>query len=125
MNLQELEIIKAPNIEGGVIRYEGLTDKTERTLLYGYTCDRSTFHVYIKDKKIRIAVYGYNEEPWEITPTTNFSYVPDKRVYPEDADFEFCSLLKQDDVRILFTSYSEERAARLDNNNDKYSGELL
>lgn len=28
-----------------------LDNKNDRTLLYGYTCDRDTFHVYIKDMK--------------------------------------------------------------------------
>ena len=29
-----------------------------RTLLYGYTCERETFHVYIKDQKIYTVVYN-------------------------------------------------------------------
>lgn len=125
MNLQELKIVKETSGVNGVIKLGFLTNKNERTLLYGYTCDRKTFHVYIKDNEIKTVVYGYKEKPYEITPTINESYIPDKRVYPEDADFEFCSLLKQAGVYIPFTNYSEERATKLANGTGKYSGKVL
>lgn len=29
----------------------------DRTLLYGYTCDRETFHVYMKNQNIHVVIY--------------------------------------------------------------------
>ena len=45
--LRSIEEIPKP-----VLSAEDLKDKSDRTLLYGYTCDRDTWHVYLEDGKI-------------------------------------------------------------------------
>lgn len=87
-----------------------------QTLLYGYTCSRETFHVYIKNGQIHVVVYetAYSDDTArpinmrEIKVEINKDYVPDKRVYPERSNYYFCSLLMQKDVDIHFTSWTED-----------------
>lgn len=89
-----------------------LTDQRERTLVYGYTCSRETFHAYLKDGEIKVIVYKHalplkRSNVREIKVSGNESYLPDKRLYPEGCDYEFCERLKQAGLRLLFTSYCE------------------
>ena len=98
-----------------------------KTLLYGYTCERETFHVYIKNEQIYVVVYetdysiDYNKELGSfmrgepkpknmrrIEVKSNRDYVPDKRLYPERCDYNFCLLLKEKGVDLPFTHWSEE-----------------
>ncbi len=98
-----------------------------RTLLYGYTCERETFHVYIKDQKIYTVVYNtdysinYEKELGSfmrgdpkpknmrrIEVNSNRDYVPDKRLYPERCDYHFCRALKERGIDLPFTHWSEE-----------------
>lgn len=73
----------------------------DRTLLYGYTCDRKTFHVYLKDKEIHTVFYDISYEEKDPNPIkmaevhvmSNRDYIPDKRLYPEACDYQFCKLL--------------------------------
>ena len=89
----------------------------DRTLLYGYTCDRRTFHVYIKGMKIYTVIYdndysGDKIKPKnikEISVKSNYDYIPDKRLYPETCDYQFCKLLKNYDINLPFTGFNEER----------------
>lgn len=97
-----------------LITAEQLTSRIDRTLLYGYTCDRRTFHVYLKDGEIYAIVYDMPFE--EQTPralssicvNSNQDYIPDKRVYPAKSDYEFCSLLISRGVDIPFTFFEDE-----------------
>lgn len=52
MTEQEMEMIaRIDEIRNRPYRAEDLKPfLKDRTLLYGYTCDRKTFHVYLKDK---------------------------------------------------------------------------
>jgi hypothetical protein len=86
-----------------------------RTLLYGYTCERETFHVYIKNKQIYVIVYNteyYRGGPRpvnmrQIEVKSNRDYVPDKRLYPERCDYHFCKLLKEKGIDLPFTAFTE------------------
>ena len=86
-----------------------------RTLLYGYTCERETFHVYLKDKQIYTVIYNVEYSNGKPTPKSmrqinvksNRDYVPDKRLYPERCDYHFCKLLKEKGVDLPFTTFSE------------------
>ena len=97
-------VIQAENIRGS---------KVNRTLLYGYTCERRTFHVYLKDLKIYVVVYDKDFTANKQTPknmrqinvTSNRDFVPDKRVYPERSDFFFCKLLRERGIEIPFTTW--------------------
>ena len=98
-----------------------------RTLLYGYTCERKTFHVYIKNKQIYVVVYEndypiiYNEElssfmrgdarpknMKQIEVRSNRDFIPDKRLYPERCDYHFCHALKERGIDLPFTHWGEE-----------------
>ena len=89
----------------------------DRTLLYGYTCDRCTFHVYLKNMEIHTVIYDndYSEDKIkpknmrEVCIKSNYDYIPDKRLYPEACDYQFCNLLKNCNMNLPFTSFNEER----------------
>lgn len=86
----------------------------DRTLIYGYTCKKETFHVYIKDKQIHAVVYNtdyLNDPPRpknmrEIIIKSNRDYIPDRRLYPERCDYRFCEMLKRKDISLLFTGWT-------------------
>mgnify|MGYP007039915543 FL=1 len=48
----------------------------------------------------------------EISIKSNDNYIPDKRLYPETCDYEFCVLLKERDIYLPFTTYDEKRPLR-------------
>lgn len=87
---------------------DDLEDKSDRTLLYGYTCDRYTWHVYVENQEIITLFYGFGEMK-EVYVSEDRYYVPDKRLYPECCDFEFCALLKERGVHLPFTTFNEDR----------------
>lgn len=88
----------------------------DRTLLYGYTCSRDTFHVYLKDSMIHVVVYktakleGKDEvvSMREIKPKYNTDYIPDKRLCPNRCDFNFCKMLVARAFSLPFTSWTDE-----------------
>ena len=91
MTEQEMEMIaRIDEIRNRPYRAEDLKPfLKDRTLLYGYTCDRKTFHVYLKDKEIHTVLYdisydGKIPKPINMTEVhvmSNRDYVPDKRLY--------------------------------------------
>jgi hypothetical protein len=110
------QLIGISKSEEKIISAKDLSDCTDRTLLYGYTCARDTWHVYLKNK--RIVVVKYNNEysrgtaiPKNMTyinVKSNLGFVPDKRLYPERCDYEFCLLLKSKGIELPFTSWNDE-----------------
>lgn len=86
-----------------------------KTLLYGYTCDRETFHVYLKDKEIFVVIYNNDYATGKARPknmrrinvTSNQDYVPNKRLYPERCDYNFCQLLKEKGIDLPFTTWTD------------------
>ena len=119
MTIEQYTELSNPAING-IITVGNLNNKSERTLLYGYTCNRDTWHVYIKDNNIITVMYEYNKPPVEVKVDSNFGFVPDKRLYPARCDFEFCSLLRQLEVYLPFTTFEY-----VDLNSDGYYGETL
>lgn len=117
MNRNELErVLRAERYTYKILTVDDLRIKKDRTLLYGYTCDRSTFHVYLKDMKIHAVIYNtdYSEdEPKpinmrEINVKCNEDFIPDKRLYPAACDCEFSMLLGRVTGRSMpFTTYEE------------------
>jgi len=126
MTQAEYDMLKESQVNQ-VFTLSDLKNQTPRTLLYGYTCDRDTWHVYIKDGQIMILVFkGYegspngqsllktiivDEENQRIT--ANQDFVPNKRLYPESCDFEFCMMLYMAGVDLPFTTWDEKRAEAL------------
>jgi len=104
-----------------------------KTLLYGYTCERETFHVYIKNEQIYVVVYSTEYVKGAPTPknmrqikvTSNRDYVPDKRLYPERCDYNFCKLLKEKGVQLPFTTWSEPVEIDLEDPRYPYYGFTL
>lgn len=100
-----------------------------RTLLYGYTCERETFHVYLKDQKIYTVVYKTEysrgapmpKNMRQIEVNSNRDFVPDKRLYPERCDYHFCRALKERGIDLPFTHWSEE----IEPNEKGYYGFIL
>lgn len=104
-----------------------------KTLLYGYTCERETFHVYIKNEQIHTVVYNTEYFRGEAVPKnirelvikSNHDYVPDKRLYPERCDYNFCKLLKERGVQLPFTTWSEPVEIDLEDSRYPYYGFTL
>lgn len=88
-----------------------LSDKTPRTLLLGYTCERETWHVYLgADRALHRVVYS---DSMLLSHTTKFErdedLIPDKRLYPEACDFETCRILAGMSVSLPFTTFGQGR----------------
>ena len=107
MNKTEYEQLKKSNSQQKIISIDDLKDDSDRTLLYGYTCSRNTWHVYIENKKIYVVVYEFEGEPMWLNVESNYEFVPDKRLYPERCDYDFCRLLKNSGVELPFTVWTE------------------
>lgn len=116
------EYIQLMNIEEDVdiITVNHLKNKFDRTLLYGYDCDRNTYHVYLKDENIYVVRYNSCNILTRLKVSSNEDYVPNKRVYPQYSDFEFCKLLIEKDIYIPFLEYNEPSK-----DIDVFAGEVL
>jgi len=112
MNQEQYKALVHLATAARLISVSDLADKSARTLVYGYTCNRDTFHVYLKDGQIHKVVYTFDRtlidqfSGSEIEPE---ACVPDKRIYPEACDYEFCMLLKKFDAYMPFTGFNENR----------------
>lgn len=97
------------------------TNHEPKTLLYGYNCDRRTWHVF-QDHNGHIFLYVYDQgnngkairdllkhEVTEKGIQSLEEIIPNKRLYPQHCDYEFCSYLKEKGVSLPFTNWSEAR----------------
>ena len=104
-------------------------DFSDRTLLYGYDCDRVTWHLYIDDGEVHLHCMDGEVS----TVRTNFSrealtrrdllqsaIIPNKRLYPERCDYDFCAWAKQEGLYLSFTRFHADRAVK----NGDYYGEI-
>ncbi|WP_315768520.1 MULTISPECIES: hypothetical protein [unclassified Bradyrhizobium] len=87
----------------------GPIDGHDRTLLYGYDSDANTWHVYQANGELHRVIYiGSNPSPEshdngpEMIPA---ALIPNKRLYPEACDFDFCLKLASLGVYLPFTTY--------------------
>lgn len=95
-----------------LVGVDELQDKSDRTLIWGYTCDRDSFHVYLKDEKLFAVTYKFGGDILNLVEGTHIpavSALPDKRVYPEACDLEFCNLLLSKGAEPPFTTFNDER----------------
>lgn len=120
MNKEQYETHFSGNAKAQVISVDMLTSKVPRTLMYGYNCDRDTFHLYLdKDGQFHSLYYKHpndlasHKAAIELAPD---ECVPNKRVYPERCDFEFCTLLRNAGVEIPFTNFTQRKE------NDTFAG---
>lgn len=121
MRKEQLDILQTPvDRPSRYIYVNDLTDQSDRTLLYGYTTERHTFHVYLKDGVFHTLVYEYNRAipiyyncGTSIAIDTDPFVVPNKRLYPETCDFEYCMLLRsRGALTVSFTGYDDKRSAK-------------
>ncbi|KVP39814.1 hypothetical protein [Burkholderia ubonensis] len=108
------------------VRASDLADQTPRTLAYGYTCERDTFHVYLDEDGIHKVVYRFSQpasvlvmHKHENEGLLHAECVPDKRLYPEACDFAFCALLKTHGVHLPFTTWNDRAMTR------QFNGQIL
>ena len=106
-------LINPINKSNKLININDLTNKSDRILIYGYTCERDSFMIEIIDWKIQkyITKFGYDTNYKEIKISmpiiTNEDYIPNKRIYPQHSDHEFCSLLLNKGLYLPFTTYTK------------------
>lgn len=119
MDQAQYESLRKNPPERAVIGVDQLMNRTPRTLLYGYTCERNTWHVYLDGKgQIHRVLYDSHDQPLfhAAGPAgaclDNREYVPDKRLYPESCDYEFSKLLLQAGVNLPFTTFDAEYEQR-------------
>jgi hypothetical protein len=93
-------------------------DYKRGTLLYGYTCDRDIFHVYLDAGYIHRLIYREErntlievEYDW-FTAWDAHRLVPDKRAYPESTDLLMATLLRDAGVDVAYLPFDEKRYAR-------------
>jgi hypothetical protein len=109
MNEQEYQSLQHYEATPARLAPTMLVNREPRTLIYGYTLERDTFHAYLgDDQKIHLVVYDgdrflkSHRTDSDLEPR---DYVPTKRVYPAASDIEFCKLLLRCNVRIPFTTF--------------------
>lgn len=89
----------------------------DRTLLYGFTCDKATWHVDLDSGQIHLLVYFarsgsvVRHEAREVWPAAEL--LPDKRLYPESTDHQVAVLLQARGLRPPYRAFDEARRGRL------------
>lgn len=88
-------------------------DSKEGTLLWGYTCERYSFHVYLKDNKIHRLIYNKTENKIldyicgdELKAEDLY---PDKRTYPEATSYDFMMALLKAGQEPSVTRFDDNR----------------
>jgi len=123
MNKKEFESLKETWQTKSMLGIDDLNDRSDRTLLWGYTCDRDRWHVYIKNGEIHTVMYDYPDKLIIHRVCCNSNapedWVPNKRLYPEACDYEFCTLLKRYGIHLSFTIWNDDRKHK------QYHGKIL
>lgn len=113
MNKEQYNKIRQYNKSPLRISVDNLTNKQDRTLIWGYTPEGDSFHVYLKDKKIHLYVYTYVEKKiLKFNSDRELAVdilIPRGRVYPEASDYEFCKKLLDMGAHIPFTIFDGSR----------------
>lgn len=115
LTLDDVNEIRDLESESPTVSVSEMKDRRSRTLIYGYDCDRNTFHLYLEDEVFHAVVYDHKNTLLSHTGGTTIpvsATVPNKRVYPETCDYEFCKLIEPRlDNSIPFTTYNAKRDA--------------
>jgi hypothetical protein len=121
MNRTEYSILLDAMIPPQIDSYAFREGPRMLTLLLGYTCDRSTFHVYLKDSLIHRLVF---DEKAQGSVVRSYDYfrawdalrlVPDKRVYPESTTALMALLLKRSGADVPYLPFDDNRFKRVEN----------
>ncbi len=110
MNIYEYNLIT--EYKDKLITINDLRNKRDRILIYGHTIERFTFIIEIINGEIKktLIKFGYDTNYTQLYSypdiTCNEDYIPNKRIFPNDSDFEFCYLLKSKGLYLPFTTFS-------------------
>lgn len=112
MTRDELEEFYVPHPTQEPFCVRDLANKADRTLLYGYMSNRNSFHVYLRDMKITRLIYDDQSSTTLIKGVgavwgNGSLLIPDKRIYPQCSDLEFCRLMRLRGYALPFTTYKE------------------
>lgn len=88
-----------------VIKGSDLSNQKNRVLLSGYTSERHDWKVILNNGCIYTYFTIPGDDSEELEITSNEDYVPRKRVYPHNSDYEFCRLLIERGVHITFGTF--------------------
>lgn len=87
----------------------GTSPDKDGTLLFGYDVEQRTWHVYQEDGEIHLLIHRPGDaEPERHKHGTSLpahSLSPNKRLYPEGCDADFCVRLRELDVPLAFTTF--------------------
>lgn len=141
MNQEQYKQFQAAPHQTNLLGIDDLANRAPRTLIFGYTFDRDSFHVYIgADGLIHVLRYSTlassdesdNGQPRFLILShsagetggvkDNAHFVPSKRVYPESCDYEFCQVLSRYSVNIPFTTFTEDADSHRLAKFDGYAG---
>lgn len=133
MNKEQFKHFRRERALPTVPGVQELTDRTPRTLLYGYNKNWATLHVYIgQDGLIHVLLHApLRDETGPGSCGVDFlvlqhtfgvnggqsypeGYVPSERVFPEFSDFQFCTLLEDCGVNLPFAPFREDVALSQD-----------
>ncbi len=106
----------APNRNDSVSITEVVDPQRERTLIWGYTLERNSFHVYVANGMLHRVIYDFKDNVIDsISGETldTFLLKPSKRAYPEACELEFSLLMRLKGVELSFTTFNPERPASL------------
>jgi hypothetical protein len=118
MNLTELSELRAARCRPRTLSATDLSGP-DRTLAFGFTSGKDTWHAYLRDGAIHVFVYdgvrgaiGCHDAriTWAVT-----DLVPDKRVYPESVDVEFARLMLDRGQDLPYGQFSSRRYDRVVN----------
>lgn len=115
MNLKEFRILQSLDIPDPLVSAEDF-EGDDRTLLYGYTVARYTWHVYLRRGKIHRMIYTHKEQilDYQARPSWGAAQlIPNKRVYPESTDYGLAVRLKRLELDVAYLPFDPVRYERV------------
>lgn len=106
------ELCKNSQAYIGTISIEDIEGAHDGTLLWGYTCDRNSFHVYLKSGQIHRVIYTFEGDVLDYICGEELEaklLSPSKRIYPEATSFDFVIALRKADCDTPLTNFNEDR----------------
>lgn len=112
VDTKQLKWLEGTEAEPQAVDIAELSSHADRTLLWGYDLDRNSWHVYVQKGKLHL--YVYNGEGETVRYASGISLpveglTPNKRLYPEACDFEFCKLVRAKGGYLCFTTFDADR----------------
>ena len=110
MTKDELELLKNEINVSPMVNISELPAGYEGTLVYGYTCDRNTVHVYAKAGEIHAVTYNFDGELLGHSFGKEIyggSCKPNKRAYRQTTQHFFASLLAKKGFELAITEGGE------------------